>query len=173
MNKIRRNKLMFRWSLVTAILIALFWVIYYFIIGSVPVVTEIQIESFTLLFPFGGISRWWDILIGPIYSVIIFYIIYNIDYLEKTDTSNLEKPYIIITINDYLLGLTMGLTIGLTIGLICSLIGGLIIGLIIGLICSLISILISILILKLIKLITLITSQSFWIKIGYWLIVKE
>jgi len=161
MNKIRRNKLMFRWSLVTAILIALFWVIYYFIIGSVPVVTEIQIESFTLLFPFGGISRWWDILIGPIYSVIIFYIIYNIDYLEKTDTSNLEKPYIIITINDYLLGL------------ICSLIGGLIIGLIIGLICSLISILISILILKLIKLITLITSQSFWIKIGYWLIVKE
>jgi len=70
-----RTKLMLRWSLVTGGLIALFWAIYYLIAGSVPTVTSIKMtETWTLSSPL-GISRWWDILIGPIWSIIIIYLL--------------------------------------------------------------------------------------------------
>jgi len=67
----RRIKLMIRWSILTAAVIVLFWTIYYLIVGKVPVVTSIGITGiWTYVLPF-GISRWWDVLIGPIWSVVI------------------------------------------------------------------------------------------------------
>lgn len=59
------------WSLISAGAIALFWTIWYFVTGSVPVVKKIQFaNNLTLNLPF-GISRWWDVLIGPIWSISI------------------------------------------------------------------------------------------------------
>ena len=74
MDKKHRNKLMFRWSLGTAAAIALFWAIYWYITKEVPVITEIKIPfifAWELPFP---ISRWWDILLGPVYMLIIIQI---------------------------------------------------------------------------------------------------
>jgi len=70
MNWKRRKKLMLRWSILTAVLIALFWTMYYLIVGSVPVVSSIKMTpDSTLTLPF-AISRWWDILLGPLFSCI-------------------------------------------------------------------------------------------------------
>src|SRR4030042_1659006 len=72
MEKERKRKLMWRWSLITAGLIALFWTMWYLITGQVPVMTSIKMTpELTWQLPF-GISRWWDILIGPIWSFILY-----------------------------------------------------------------------------------------------------
>ena len=66
----RKQKLMIRWSIVTGGLIALFWAIWYLATGEVPIVTSIKMTpNWNYVLPF-GISRWWDILIGPIWSLI-------------------------------------------------------------------------------------------------------
>jgi len=101
----RRKKLMLRWSILTAVLIALFWTIYYLIAGSVPVITSIKMTpDSTLALPF-AISRWWDILLGPIFSCI-FVLLF---------TSRKIKGEMMVP----------GLIFGLVVGLICGLVGGL------------------------------------------------
>jgi len=60
-------------SLISAVLIALFWVIYGYYQGGVPVVTEIKaIPSWSLPLPI-SMSRWLDISIGPIWSFILVF----------------------------------------------------------------------------------------------------
>ena len=82
MDKKHRNKLMFWWSLGTAAAIALFWTIYWYITKEVPVITEIKIPFIlTWELPF-TVSRWWDILLGSIYSVIIIQILRNFEIEE-------------------------------------------------------------------------------------------
>ncbi len=71
MERERKQKLIVRWSLVTAGLTALFWAVWYLIAGEVPVVTGIKMtENWTYVLPF-GISRWWDVLVGPVGSTSI------------------------------------------------------------------------------------------------------
>ena len=115
MNKIRRNKLMFRWSIITTVLIAIFWTMYYFIIGSVPIITSIKVtETYSLLLPF-GISRWSDILIGPIYPIIIIYIIYCIDFYNKNKNKAID--YSILAFNMFIC-LYLSIMIGLIFNLL-------------------------------------------------------
>jgi len=66
METARKHKLMIRWSLMTAGVIAIFWTIWYLVVGNVPVVTSVGANHLCF-----GISRWWDILIGPIWSVTL------------------------------------------------------------------------------------------------------
>ena len=62
------------WSFISAGLIALFWTIWYFVTGSVPVTNKIQFaKNLTLNLPF-NISRWWDILLGPFFSLYLVYL---------------------------------------------------------------------------------------------------
>lgn len=79
MDSNRINKLKWRWSLITAGVIALFWTIWYLINGEVPEVREITLLSvgmidnnqplvFTLQ---SGISRWWDVLFAPVWVVVL------------------------------------------------------------------------------------------------------
>lgn len=60
----RRIKLMTEWSVATAALIAGFWGTWYFIAGSIPIIGSIPNGPL-------AISRWWDVFLGPIYSIAI------------------------------------------------------------------------------------------------------
>lgn len=60
----RRIRLVVIWSVLTAALITGFLGIHHLIAGSVPE-TEIVILGERMFF----LSRWWDILLGPIYSI--------------------------------------------------------------------------------------------------------
>jgi len=114
---------MLRWSLVTGGLIALFWAIYYLIAGSVPTVTSIKMtETWTLSSPL-GISRWWDILIGPIWSIIIIYLLTK--FKDEDD--------------DLVVGLGAGLVAGLGVGLGAGLVADLGVSLVVGLGVSLVA----------------------------------
>lgn len=69
MNSKRQIALMWRWSLVSAAVIGLFWLIWFLNTGNVPEVTEIQMTPEWKIFPRFNIPRWWDVLIGPIWSI--------------------------------------------------------------------------------------------------------
>ena len=77
MQEEKKHKLMWRWSLITAGTIVLFWTIWYLIAGQVPVTTSIKMtENWTIQLPF-SISRWWDVLIGPIWSIVLISLFTN------------------------------------------------------------------------------------------------
>src|SRR3990167_3002219 len=134
----RRNKLMFRWSLFSAGLIALFWLIWS-MFGEVPSVDKIkwmdnvsQPDTYIHL-PF-SISRWFDILFGPIYSALIVNFVYWAKNRDKSRYDNL--------VTDFVIGLVVGLGFGLASGLVVGLgfvlgfglaVGGLVVGLGFGL----------------------------------------
>lgn len=112
----RKMRMAWRWSAVTATVIALFWAVWYWVAGSVPVTTSIKIiEAWTINLGF-GISRWWDILIGPIWStiIILFFTSEKIKEIEENKDSSFD--------------LSTGLVIGLFTGLGASLVIGMVFG---------------------------------------------
>ncbi|MFH1412926.1 MAG: hypothetical protein ABIG10_02760 [bacterium] len=119
-----RNTLMLRWSIITAGFTAIFWTIWFLSTGSVPVVTEIILIKGRLVYelPF-HISRWWDILLGPIYSCAIVYLF--------THKKIKDDDVLIVRL---VFGLGLGLVAGLVIGLVAELDIGLAFGLVVGLI---------------------------------------
>jgi len=72
MNTKRRNTMVLRFSIFTGVLIGLYWLIFYLVEGYVPVVSTMEIESWSFEIHF-AVSRWADILIGPIGSVIVIW----------------------------------------------------------------------------------------------------
>ncbi|MDD5331572.1 MAG: hypothetical protein PHE43_01980 [Candidatus Nanoarchaeia archaeon] len=105
------QKLIVRWSILTAGLIALFWAVWYLINGSVPVVNEIKMtKNWTYVLPF-GISRWWDILIGPIWSTILILILTN-KRIKEEDKNDFNK--------DLFAGLSSGAVLSLVFSGIMS-----------------------------------------------------
>ncbi len=122
----RERKMALRCSIVTAGLIALFWAIWGLINGSVPVVTSIRMtENWTLVLPF-GISRWWDILIGPIWSTAGVFLITN---KRVKEDRHLILGLILGLVFGLILGLAYVLGFGLAGGLVFGLAGGLVFGL--------------------------------------------
>ena len=70
--KMETKKPMIYLSIATTAIIALFWSVWYLINGPVTVVTSIKMtEDWIINLPF-GVSRWWDILTGPICSILYF-----------------------------------------------------------------------------------------------------
>ncbi len=69
-----------RWSLVTFIAIALFWGIWFIVKGQVPTVSVFGFK----------ISRWWDVLIGPIWSCMLIYFYTR----EESDISEQKEKYL-------------------------------------------------------------------------------
>jgi hypothetical protein len=108
----QRNNLMLRWSFISAGSIALCWLIWYWVHGSVPVVSEIVLsQDATWELPI-GISRWWDVLIGPIWTILIVWIVARVQSKEQA------YP-------DLGFGLVFGLVFGLGYGLVVGLVFGL------------------------------------------------
>ena len=133
MESSRRNTLMLRWSLLSAAAIGLFWLIYYFIAGEVPVVEEIQMTlEWTFVLPF-GVSRWWDVAIGPIWSVMLVLIFTN----ENVKKDDLVGGLVFGLVGGLVFGLGFGLVFGLGFGLVGGLVGGLVLGLVFGLVLGL------------------------------------
>jgi len=140
MNKKHRNKLMFWWSLGAAAGIALFWAIYWYITKEVPGITEIKVPFiFTWGLPF-AISRWWDVLLGPIYSVILIQIMGNFEIkrLLKKMGEGLLVAFLLVENGVFFLDISRGLLLnlwlvsGIVYGLIGGVIGGLVIELFLG-----------------------------------------
>lgn len=96
---------MWRWSLVSAAGIGLFWLIYWLIVGKVPVVSQIRWWQL----PF-DISRWWDMLIGPIGAII-----FNFVYYKAKDKKD-EPVFGLVT--GLVFGLVFILAFNLGLGLI-------------------------------------------------------
>lgn len=114
----RTKQLIIHWSIRTGGLITLFWTVWYLVIGEVPTITSIKMtESWIYVLPF-GISRWSDILIGPIWSTIIILLLTG-----KRLKNN----------KDLVAGLVAGLIVGLLYGLVFGLGTGLGICLCVGL----------------------------------------
>jgi len=121
MNWKRRKKLMLSWSILTAVLIALFWTIYYLTVGSVPVVSSIKMTpDSTLTLPF-AISRWWDILLGPLLSCF-----FALFFTSKKITED----------GDLFVGMGVGLGVGLGFGPIVGPVVGLFVSIVVFLFVS-------------------------------------
>lgn len=76
MDRGRKWKLVWRWSLLTSALIALFWGIWYLANGSVPAHT-VQFPltndlTVAFLYP---VSRWWDVTIGPLWTTALILLV--------------------------------------------------------------------------------------------------
>lgn len=191
----RRNQLMLRWSWVTASLIALFWGIYYWWMGgAVPFVSDLTMWShpeLTLPYPL-GVSRWWDILIGPICSIALIFVFTSRRVYKEDLVFSLSLcaaiTYVSALVMGFLVSPNWGVTIGLTacilimqgiseasgaiagigIGLTTCVASGLVFGLVPGLIAGAISCmgLCSILAGK------FVFSSRPWIAILDWLMVR-
>ena len=118
-----RKNMLWRIPLVVAILVAIFWGIWYLIAGEIPAVNQIKwSEDITTQLPF-AISRLWDILFVFIWAFILVCFFTQ----EKIKKNKNLSTRLIAGLS---LGLVVGLTISLSIGLVASLIVGLAFGLI-------------------------------------------
>ena len=151
MTKERRMKLIYRWALLAGGLSALVWTICYFITGSVPVIGET---------PYPSVSRWWDILMGPICSTL--WIVVSTpedDYVDPT-----QFAFCVV-------GFDAGLSLGLLAGIACGFFYGLIIGLLLGFALGLVIVLI-IALFRLVK-ITIESSKDAREKCKDWLTARD
>lgn len=131
-----RRQLIERWSIMTVLiseLIALSLVICHQFTGEVPTITSIKLLwDWSYALPF-GISRWWDLLAGPILSTIIMVFPTNLltDKRLKKD-ENQDQP-----LEDLFFGLIAGalpaLLVAMGGGLLPALVPALVIGLLIAL----------------------------------------
>ncbi len=89
----KKRKMMISWSILTAGIIALFWMVWYLCAGSVPVVHSLKMTSdWNIVLPF-GLSRWWDILLGPIYSITLILLVTNKKILEDEYYKNYSSDW--------------------------------------------------------------------------------
>ncbi|MBD3282170.1 MAG: hypothetical protein GF387_01010 [Candidatus Portnoybacteria bacterium] len=130
MEEKQRKNMLWRIPLVVAILVAIFWGIWYLSTGEVPVTSQIRwTEETTIQLPF-SISRIWDI---PFAFIWTFVLILLFTHKKIKDDENLV-PSLVTGLG---VGLVFGLGVGLGVGLVFGLGVGLVFGLIFGLVASL------------------------------------
>ena len=102
----KSTKLITRWSLLTGVLTAIFWLLYFLIEGDVPVVSGWQIDTgIAWEYPF-EIFRQWDVLWGPICTMLIVWL-----FAKATNVIRREKVVAAV------LGLLMGTAAGVSMAL--------------------------------------------------------
>jgi hypothetical protein len=150
-----KNKLAL-WALISASAPAIFWGIWYLIAGTVPFEVESACEGGVI--PHPHVPRWWDIIVLPVFSIILFFL--NKIIVDPEDRQiqweNLFGGFIFGPIGfvaipiwgavyallrgprlGMLIGPTYGLVFGLLYGIIFGLVHGLILGLGYGIVTSL------------------------------------
>lgn len=118
-----------RWSLVSAGAIALFWLIFLYKNGYVPVVGDTPSSYWPFWF-FSGMSRWWDILIGPLWA---FPLAFAATFLTKEgldDDVNIAHGAVV----GFVVGAVVGFVYGPTIGFNLSFMAGLMVGIVTSLV---------------------------------------
>lgn len=103
----RKRNLAVRYSVMSAGFIAGFWTTWYFTGGSVPV---------SQLF---ALSRWWDVLLGPLFSFVFVFLLTN-DWIEERALmpSFASDFFGVSLICSPFLGLVFGLEVGFITGMI-------------------------------------------------------
>lgn len=133
----RRKALMWRVPLSTALIIALFWGIWYLIVGSVPTVTSVQWGKWTIQLPF-AISRWTDVLFAPIFAFFPVAYFTSMRIATRKESKKSSSLFLrrMVVASAFVLAfglVVVGLTFGLSFGLVAGLfLGGLAAGLLIG-----------------------------------------
>lgn len=152
----RSRKMMLRLSLLTAAAIAAFWLTYYLFYGFIPQEGRTCVTQFS-------ISRWWDILIGPIFSVISVQLA-RYQFRKESPTPFFLAVFIIISLCAFL---SHGLVAGFVICTIAwPIVGALILIVLISLLGA------GILADKATSHITKICELTIWPKIGNWILAK-
>ena len=129
----RRNTLVWRWSIISTSVLTLFWFVWYLIVGSVPEASQIVLwPGLTVQLPF-PISRWYDLLLGPIYSYLIVYLLTSKQFKDSLVNEDIV-PGLLLVIGAGLSGLLVGAFFGLFLGLGVVLVLGLVFGLAFGLV---------------------------------------
>lgn len=160
MNAKRERKIMLRISLISTIPIALLWVLYRKFVGEVPEMTQMAfMPGLIWKLPF-GISRWYDVLLGP------FYVIF---FIKLSTIKNRDKDSML---HHLVCGLTPGLIFGLILGMFCGLFYGVYMAMLFGILFPTMLTLA----VRLEKFVDpIIISPTNWImtKIWNWIIAKE
>jgi len=137
MTEERRNRLIVRWSIFTAALIAAFWAIFLLTTGSVPIVESIRLtDTLNWDLPF-GVSRWFDVFLGPIYAVTVIQFFYLVGRIGQGDKEDILVDLAGVLVFSLAAGLVLGLTTGLVFGLAAVLAVGFVVGLVDGLVLGL------------------------------------
>ncbi len=185
-NRKNKVKLISCWSIISASLIAITLVIYHLAKGEIPISQDL-----TNLLPFGGISRWWDVLIGPIWVTFVTLLFFDrekklrLRLLNRGDRGTLLAGLVLGLFIGFFFGIGFGLAVGLGVGLFFGLAVGfiscrtdglavgigmsLVLGLGFGLSIGVAGILVFGLIFGLVNN---LISANFWIKAWDWLIAK-
>lgn len=110
-------KRMFRFYLVSAIVVALSMGYQLFFQGDIAVVTKI----FGYQLP-TGISRWWDVVFGPVWVSLI---VLALSQMQVKEGRKITERYAILVFSvtssffiSFLYGLTYGFMLGLVVGLV-------------------------------------------------------
>ena len=175
MNWERRKKMMIRFSVMSGILIALFWSGWHLIVGQVPVVTSIQITKiYSYILPF-EISRWWAILLGPLYSSILVLV-----FTFKKVREDIDLVFLSLVVGVFFIlafglnaGLVFSLVVGLIVGLVFSLVFGLAFGLAFGLVFSLVVGVVFGLAFGLVVLLKVLLNKNSWKNVTDWFLVRK
>lgn len=120
----RLNKLALRWSIVAAAAVALFWGVWYLVVGSVPATSEIAVwPIWDIPLPF-AVSRWWDVAAAPVFVQIALRI-YRLAarHIEASDAS-----YVVMAV-----GFVIGLFFSLPFAVAGAIVFGLVLGFVFGL----------------------------------------
>jgi len=125
--KITMKKRMFRWSLVSTGAIALFWLVFWAVKGYVPVVNSAPDDWLISYIP--GISRWWDILIGPLWSIPLAGL--SVLCSKKLDAENNSDIAFSIVVG-FVAGIIAGFVYGPVVGFNFSIVAGIVVGIVIG-----------------------------------------
>ena len=132
----RELKMIFRFSILLSAIVALFWVIWYQVVGSVPSVSEVQVLVPRVLrvsyhLPFST-SRAWDVLIGPIGATLLISIVFS-KTVRGSDDGGAVNLALVVALAFGIARLIIGWEYGLIHDLSYVLAAGMVIGLIIGL----------------------------------------
>lgn len=78
-----RNKLLVRWSAVIGGVITLYWIMFYFRTGYVPVENSVKLSDvISITLPF-GVSRWFDIVAGVLMVATVILLYPKIDQINE------------------------------------------------------------------------------------------
>lgn len=141
MNSSEKKALVIRSAFLAASLTAVFWTVWYLIVGSVPVTRVFELTSSPLI-ELPALSRWWDVPAAAILAALM------VLALTVSDHCGEDPGYLILGLSNGMLGglfiglvfcgLTEGLVSGLVIGLVCGLILSLTVDLVLGAVCALV-----------------------------------
>jgi len=199
MEKEQRDALMWRWSLISAGAIALFWAIYWMVTGEVPYAFTVKTfltEEINLPV---GLSRWWDILLGPLWTclaillwwdnpnlkTVIYFSLMGIIISGVWIIAGSALGFVVTTLMSIIFGIIGGFVLGfcthndkvLWLALSLPFSAGLWVGLIYGIICSVATFFISIISFVigviLYNILTLVVSKKIWQTIGHFLLAQD